>query len=324
MTANQLMIISGIIMIILGSIGNLLNIYVFFIWSFSRSSVGMHHHRLNQANNSPLYLFVSSIANLIIVLYSLLTRVLFDGFNYSISPSNAIPLCKFRFFTLHTFDLISIICFCLATFDRYLITSRSVQLRQRSTTRKKTILIILSIILFFSLHSIPIGIYFRVTDEGVCVLDDVIYSYYYLFVFQVTLRGLIPIIILLIVGPLTYRNLRLLQRQSHGHLNHDKQMSRMLILMSFAIIVSSIPYCIEQVYYSMFSHNNSQQSPIVFLLHVISSILFYTTPVFSFYIYFLSTPNFRHQIQKIFRHDQHIHPIAHQQTNLSTSNHNIH
>lgn len=322
MDANELMIIVGLIMLVLGSIGNLLSIYVFFMWSFSSS--GPAGHRLNQTNNSPLYLFVSSIANFIIIVYALLTRILFDGFNRSISTSNTFILCKFRYFTLHTLDLISVVCFCLATFDRYLITSRSVQMRQRSTTRKKTMLIILCIIILLSLHSIPIGIYFNLTTTGQCVLNDPIYSYYYLFAFQVVLRGIIPIVVLSILGPLTFRNLRILQHQTHGHSNHDKQMSRMLLLMSLAIVISSIPYCIEQIYDVMLTRTSSGESLTPFLFHIIATILFYTNPVFSFYIYFVSTPNFRHQIQKIFHRNQHVFPIGHEQTHLPTSMHKIH
>ena len=322
MEANELMIIVGLIMFILGSIGNLLSIYVFFMWSLSHS--GPAGHRSNQTNNSPLYLFVSSIANLIIIIYALLTRILFDGFNHTITTSNIFLLCKFRYFTLHTLDLISIVCFCLATFDRYLITSRSVQMRQRSTTKKKTMLIILGIIILFSLHSIPIGIYFNLTTTGQCVLNDPIYSYYYLFAFQVVLRGIIPIIVLSILGPLTFRNLRILQHQTHGHSNHDKQISRMLLFMSFAIVVSSIPYCIEQIYDVMFAQTSSGQSSTPFLFHVIAMILFYTNPVLSFYIYFFSTPNFRHQIQKMFHRNQHVFPVAHEQTHLPASMHKIH
>jgi len=322
--ARLVMIIGVIIFFIFGSIGNVLNICVFSIWSRSRITSNKHHN-ISQTNNSSLYLLASSIANLILIIYPLVTRIIFDGFNYLISPNNVFILCKFRFFILNTFDLISLTCVCVSTFDRYLIKSRDVHLRCMSTTRKRTKEIILAIFILLSLHSILIVVYYQVSNTGQCEISSIIYLYYYLYTFQMLFHGIIPIIFLAIFGSLTFKYLKKLQNQAHSHLNHDKQLSRMLFLMSFAIIISSIPYCIEQIYEFMFSGINYQQSSsLVFLLHVISTLLFYTNSVSSFYIYFISTPNFRHQLQKIFHCNKHVYPIVSNQIHTITTPHPIH
>ncbi|CAF4821744.1 unnamed protein product, partial [Rotaria sp. Silwood2] len=116
--ARKLMVIAGIIMYILGSIGNILNICVFAIWSRSRTTT-TEHRDLSKTNNSALYLLVSSISNLIVILYPLLIRIIFDGYNYLMSPNQVFILCKLRYFVLHTFDSISLTYFCMAIFDRY-------------------------------------------------------------------------------------------------------------------------------------------------------------------------------------------------------------
>ncbi|CAF4213111.1 unnamed protein product, partial [Rotaria sordida] len=91
------------------------------------------------------------------------------------------------------------------------------------------------------------------------------------------------------------------KRKNHyGMMNSDKQLSRMLLLLSLTIILSSIPYCIEQSYYVLFNENNRKQTSYLFLYHVTCSILFYTNPVFSFCIYYISTRNFRSQVHQIF------------------------
>lgn len=324
-SARTLMIIAGIIMFILGSIGNLLNICVFSIWSCSRTS-STERHIVSETNNSSLYLLASSIANLIVILYPLLTRIIFDGYDYFVSPSNVFILCKLRYFILHTFDLISLVYFCLAIFDRYLITSRNVHIRHMSTTRQKTKQIILFTFILFSLHSIPIVIYYQVSHIGTCDISTNKYSYYYLYICQILLHGIVPIIFLLIFGILTLKHLKNLENQTHvhSHSNHNKQLSHMLLLMSFTIIMSAIPYCIEQIYYDMFVDNNVQQSSLVFFLHVISSVLFYTNPVSSFYVYFISTQNFRRQVQKLFRCDKHDHFVVNNQVHTITASHRIH
>ncbi|CAF1485313.1 unnamed protein product [Adineta steineri] len=145
--SNQLMIYAGIIMYLFGSIGNILNIWVFTIWSRSPKR-SQKHYRHSQTSNSSLYLLASSVANLFVIIYPLLTRIMFDGYHYRVTDKNVFILCKLRFYVLHTFDLISLICICMATFDRYLVSSRKVRLRKLSTRRQRTKLII--VFIFFS------------------------------------------------------------------------------------------------------------------------------------------------------------------------------
>jgi hypothetical protein len=80
--------------------------------------------------------------------------------------------------------------------------------------------------------------------------------------------------------------------------------------MSLAIILSSIPYCIEQCLNVMFIEDDRLKSSYFFLYHVISHILYYTNPVSSFYIYYISTPNFRIQVKKIIFCRNHVHYVV--------------
>ncbi len=287
---------AGIIMYVFGSIGNTLNICVFIIWSRSTKTSNKYSH-FTRTSNSSLYLFASSISNLIVILYPLFTRIMLDGYDFHITENSVFFVCKLRYYILHTFDLISLTCICLATFDRYLITSREARLRKLSPTRKKTKFIILFIICLFGLHSIPILKYYGVSKTGYCMITSTIYSYYYLYTLQIFLHGIIPIIFLSIFGILTFKQLRIVSKRKNLH--SDKQLSHMLLLISLAIVLSSIPYCIEQSYYVLFNNNNRQQKSYFFLYHVASSILFYTNPVSSFYIYYISTRNFRIQVHRI-------------------------
>jgi len=294
--SHQLMKFGGIIMYVFGTIGNLLNIYVFTIWCRQNKSSNRYC-----TSNSSLYLLVSSISNLLVILYPLLTRILLDGYKYDITAENVFFVCNLRYYILHTFDLISLSCICLATFDRYLITSREARLRQLNPTKKRTKLILFFLICLFGFHSIPILKYYDVSERGYCIIISPIYLYYYLYTFQILLHGFIPIIFLSIFGTLTFKQLRIISKRKSPCQNFqsDKQLSRMLLMISLAIILSSIPYCIEQSYYVLFNENNRQQTSLFFLYHVTCSILFYTNPVSSFYIYYISTRNFRMQVHQI-------------------------
>ena len=294
--SHYLMIIVGILMFILGIIGNLLNICIFFRWSHP-TNVSKDKSNLSTKSNGSLYLLVSSTSNLIIILYPLLTRIIFDGFQYSITEDSSFVLCKFRYYILHTFDLISLTCICMATFDRYLLTSRQVRIRNLSPMKKRTEQMILLIIILNIVHSIPIGFYFDVSKSGDCLIESHVYFYYYLVVFQIILHSLMPIVFLSIFGTLTYRHLKKLKHT--GLSRSDKHLSHMLLLMSVAIVLSSIPYCIEYISYIFVPFQHSQPRSFLYLYHVITSILFYTNPVTSFYIFYISTPNFRKHVKKI-------------------------
>jgi hypothetical protein len=322
--SHKLMIVIGIIMYIFGCIGNILNIYVFTKWSHLRRTI--HGHTMNnRTGNSSLYLLTTSIANLILIIYPLLIRIYVDGYQYIITETNSIYLCKLRYYVLETSLIISLICTCLATFDRYLITSRSVRLRQLSTSRQNTIRIIYSIIFFSGLHSIPIAMYYNRLDISDCVIMSIIYSNYYLYFVILCLYGIFPIIFLLIFGQLTYKQLNILKRTNrNGQLNLDKQLSQMLLFQCTALVFSYIPYCIQNIYLSKFS-NSSTSFDLFF--RIITIILFYINPVTSFYIYFISTPNFRQQIIKFIlckHHHHHHHHIINNRVHTITPTVDLH
>ena len=295
--SHALMIIIGIIMYIFGFIGNLLNIRVFIRWSRSNLTV----NEQNRTGNSSLYLLTTSIANLILIFYPLLVRILVDGYQHLVTDSNDFLLCKFRYYILQTSLIISLICVCMATFDRYLITSRSVHLRQLSTTRRTTIRIILFIIVVSSLHSIPIGIYYVKSIVGDCIIISSSYSNYYLYFVIVFFYGIFPICFLSIFGLLTYKQIQSIQRttSSNRHTNIDKQISQMILCQCVALVSSYIPYCIQHIYFAKFVDKTIYPSGFNLLFRIITIILFYVNPVTSFYIFCLSTPNFRKEVKKI-------------------------
>ena len=227
----------------------------------------------------------------------------------------------------------------MATFDRYLVSSRKVRLRKLSTRRQQTKLIILFMVILIGLHSIPLMIFFDVSPTGKCTILSTNYLYYYLCAIQIFLHGIIPIIFLSIFGLKTFKQLKRIQTRSCSHHHHyyrkrqrgissDKQLSRMLLLMSLAIILSSIPYCIEQSLNVIFIRDDRLNSSYFFFFHVISHILYYTNPVTSFYIYYISTPNFRIQVKRIIFCEKRIHYVLYYQVARVSSTHstsvNIH
>ena len=316
----QLMIFAGVVMYVFGSIGNILNMWVLIIWSRPpRRST--KHSRSSRTSNSLLYLLASSIATLLVIVYPLLTRIMFDGYQYRVTRKNLFILCQLRFYILHTCDLISLTCICMAIFDRYLISSRHVRLRKLSTRRKRTKLIIIALVLLICLHGVPTAVFYDISPTGQYAILSGVYLKYYRYAFQIFLHGIFPIVFLSTFGILTYRQLKESGEPRHPRrrVSSGKQLTRMLLLISTAIILSSIPYSIEQFIHVFVPNDDRLESLQFFLYHVISHILYYTNPVSSFYVYYIATPNFRLQIQKILFCREHVHYVVYYQVKTVTS-----
>lgn len=300
--ARKLIVTVGTCLYIVGTIGNICNIYVFFKWVFAKKS--RHGHVLGRSkSNTPLYLLLYSIGNLLVIIFPLLVRIIFDGYEYPITKANSILTCKLRFYILHGGNLISLACICLATLDRYLVSSPKVFWRQLSPTRKRTKQIITIIVCFCCLHGIPILIYYDEDMKGHCVIVSQVYVRYYTIVILVLLFSIIPIIFLIIFGVLTFLQLKNMRHQrtmeKNGNRNFDQQTSRMLILICVTLILSSIPYGIDNVYISMIMHKKPVESSVDFLYQIIAIVIFYIHPVSSCYIFLISTPNFRMELLKL-------------------------
>ena len=89
--------------------------------------------------------------------------------------------------------------------------------------------------------------------------------------------------------------------------------------MSIAIILSSIPYCVEQFLNVLFLRDERLKSSYIYLFHVLSHILYYTNPVSSFYIYYISTPNFRILVQKLIFCRRHVRYVVYYEVKAVTS-----
>ena len=291
--SHRLMTYAGLLMFAFGLIGNLFNIGVFTRWTRSP----------DRRSNSPLYLLVASVANLFLIVYPLTTRILFDGYQYPVTLANVFLLCQLRFFVLHSAGQISLACLCLATIDRYLISSPEARLRRLSPTRKATVWISSLLVALICAHSLPVLIYYTTSTAGQCLIASTRYLVYYRYAHQIFLHGLIPVFVFSLFGLLTYQQLKRLPRpKAHrGNLHVDKQLSRMLLLMSLTVVLSSIPYSIESIYYIIFTERSEQQTSFILLFHILSSLFFYANAVCSFYVFFISTPNFRSELKKILR-----------------------
>src|SRR5690606_24804731 len=118
-----------------------------------------------------------------------------------------------RVFIISTFALATIILESLTVIDQYFITSRSVRLRNCSKIKTAHRLTI-SITLICILHEILFTIYYDLrvsTSVLVCENTSPILQFYHTWIFFIVILTVLPLLVLLVFGLLTYRNIHILK-----------------------------------------------------------------------------------------------------------------
>jgi hypothetical protein len=289
----------SIFIILFGSIGNILNLFI-----FSRPK-----HRTNPC---AVYFFYASVAGLIALYSGLISRI-FAGFSLDESATTE-GLCQSRAFIVWVSTTASSWFLTYATVDRYCISCRDVNRRNLSNLRFTHRLMIITLVgasLVFgetfycyvpNLKNTPLTCYGR---SMTCRLYNEIASAL-LFVF-------IPSTIMLIFGCATVQNVRKLlltivptaitQGTARIIKKTDRQLIQMLIVQIILSIIFNIPLSIHRLYLT--STLNVVKSP---LRTAIENLCFQAFYLFSFmtfgmpfYIYTLTGTVFKNECIVLFQ-----------------------
>ncbi len=276
---------------IFGTIGNILNLFIFTRSVLLRSSC-------------TLYFIAISINNLLAIYIAILNRLLIDGFFIDLGSYSNI-ICKGRTYLGYILLSVSPFYFILAFFDRYCSTSSSVKYRSWSNkkTAKKCILgaVLLAAILY---SHIPIYFQIQTTIDSkvMCYPQMGTYNFFWS-VFYVVVYCFAPCICLTVLGILILinirRQLRLIQPNVVNNWNIHRRLDRNLIQMLFSQVLTQLicilPFAIINLL-GMFINANSID--FIFLKK------FFTIPLFAgyvtnFYIYTLSSRIYRQELMKL-------------------------
>ncbi len=229
---QQLTIYGGFFLLVAGLFGNAVNIYIFST------------DRIYRTTPSTFYFLSGSICNAIYVLIILSTRILSAGFGIDFTLTSLI-WCKMRQYLISTLNLISLTCSCLSTIDQFLVTSNNVSIRRCSKIQYAH-RIIMIIIPVWCLHSIPILIYYGISPIlKSCINSNEIYRGY-LVTYTLVLLCTIPVIVDIVFGCLTYRNIRQTIILAGEHA--DRQVTKMTLIQVLLIVISVTPPGIYSAY----------------------------------------------------------------------------
>lgn len=230
--SQQFTIYIGFCLLIAGTVGNAINIFIF-------SSV-----RTYRTTPCTFYFLIGSLSNLLYIMINLTIRIMAVGYDIDLSNTSS-TWCKIRQFLLVTPGIMTITCSCLAAIDQFLVTSKNAFLRRYSNIKwAHRIMLIVTII--WCLHGISVLLYYDISPiSNICTITNaifVIYSLVYILGFNCAL----PILSMIIFGWLTYRNIhRTIALAEH---NADRQLIRMTLIQIGLVVISFIPYGIYNIY----------------------------------------------------------------------------
>jgi hypothetical protein len=267
---QQITIYVGLFLVVGGVIGNGINVLVF-------STV-----RNYRTTPCSFYFLVASLFNILYIMINLSSRVASAGFGIDLTRTSD-SWCKIRTFCLFTLALITISCSCLATIDQFFVTSQSAYLRRLSNI-KWTYRITLIMIIVWCLHGIPPLLVYSISSiSNTCVNTNAVYAIYSLF-YLLGLVSAIPVVIMVIFGYLTYRNIHLTRVLAEQHA--DRQLAKMTLIQVVLVVICIVPYGIINTYNVITTRMTKDANRLLsegFALTILSLVTYFYYAVCVFY-----------------------------------------
>ncbi len=243
--SQQVTIYVGFFLFIAGIIGDPLTLIVFLsLRTFRQSSCAF-------------YLTIMSFVNTLHLFTGLLTYIMIYGF--AINWLNmSLFYCKFRSFNVQLLQLTSLSCMCLATIDQFFATCSDPRWRTWNNIKVARYMLI-GIVITWILHGIPFLIYYNqiispITGKISCIVTNVIFQKYYNIFHLIVLINCLPIIIMIVFGILSYRNVQQLSYRTVPLVRRelDKQLTVMVLVQVFYDVIAIIPSAIFNIFNCFF------------------------------------------------------------------------
>ncbi|CAF0973906.1 unnamed protein product [Adineta steineri] len=276
----------GFPILILGIIGNILNIIVFL------------HKASYKHNASSFYMLVKSFFDLNVLIISLAGDIIIDGFHANALTSE--NWCKFRVPLAYINSLCSSSCLCLQAIDSYMCSSRNATIRQYSTIKKARYLIV-GFLFVWICNECPY--YFmksaNIIPNLTCQTSNTIYRTYRSYFTILVLNIIVPITIISLFGYLTYKNMHTLNTDGQYRLSTlTKQTIRMALYETIIVLLFKCPFGIAQIYLvstanivkDVYRQTKEQFITLFFYFYV------YNANAVPFFCYFAASKSFRKQV----------------------------
>jgi hypothetical protein len=229
---QQFTIYVGFFLLIVGTMGNVLNVYIF-------ASV-----RTYRTTPYTFYFLAGLTHDIGQLLIGFTTRIISAG--YGIDPTlTSTVWCKLRLSFVNVFATVSLTCASLAVVDQFLATSRNARIRQWSKI-EIAYRVVICVLIIGWLVGIPWIIYLDISPySGLCVFTNANFAIF-LPINSLVFFSTIPVLVMVTFGCLAYRNIR--QTTVLNQQRADRQLTRMICMQVILIAISEIPYGIYNAY----------------------------------------------------------------------------
>jgi len=276
----------GLFIIIVGTIGNLCNSFVFLCIP-----------SLNKHPNA-LFLVGSSIGSLCFINIGITPAVIqvMSGINLS---ARSLFWCKISSWLTYSGGCFSFMCNCFAALGQFLITSPKLKW-QRLITHFRAKLMIVSTATIWLLILIPLPIFYYDTQTSATTISCKssvpvvsIYASYWIIIGYYFL----PIIIILILFLLTWYNLKQLLRRRR---TLDGAVARMMLIQMSVLLTGGIPAGLYLSYEiaTQYSTKTLLRSTIDSVILIFLAMFTYLTSGISFWIFLFGSKTFRKHIKE--------------------------
>ncbi|CAF1281172.1 unnamed protein product [Didymodactylos carnosus] len=292
--SRQLTIYVGLFVFILGTVGSLLNIYIFLSKKSFRS------------NSCAVYLLCASIYDLLYLFNAVLPRIL-TAFNIDPTTTSSV-YCKLKFYLTLQFSLAAITFVLLAAVNRWLCSCRNARYREWSNIKNTRLSIFITVISCM-LTPAPVLIYYD-NINGKCSSISTAFSFYVSYFLNFIQFAVLSIILPVYFGVRTYKNLHqrtapvvrviTVQRGISIRQRIENQLTRMLLLQICAATLFTAPYAVQLIYSNITAYVEKDLLRLAQenLFTTITRLAVYLSNASRFYIYFISS----REIRKIFIH----------------------
>jgi hypothetical protein len=273
----------------IGLIGNIINIFIFT--------------RKNSLQNScALYLLALSIANIFNLCLAVIPTI-YALDHVDLSTYSSI-YCRLRLYFVHTAIMVSRTLLVVACIDRYALCSNNFRIRSFSKAKVAIRVIFVTVLFWFCINTyIPFFQTLRVNTCGMVPPYSLIWAIY-----TVIVPGILPPTGMIIFGVLAIRNRRQLQMRLNvrRRANNKRDSTLLIMLLSEVLVyvITTILFPIITVYKSVTSEEMKsveRQQIESFISILATPFLIYINPSSTFYVYILSSKNYRKECKQMFR-----------------------
>ncbi|CAF1210120.1 unnamed protein product [Didymodactylos carnosus] len=258
-------------------------------------------------NSCTCYFLASTIANYLVVYFTLPSRILSDGFN--VDPGTySLVYCKFRFYIYFTFKSLSSWFIVLATIDRFMSSSHNFKYRRfsRLSVARSTIVITTIICLLFYSHVLI----FYDNTNGIC---DAVKGVYTIFNDVCYLVGysIVPPILMSLFGFLTIYNVHRLRRIAPKKTasriviitNKSQQLAFMLLFQVIFTTLTTVPHATQKLYNTLTCNDVKSDLTLAQdnLYSEMARAISFANHTCSFFILTLTGKIFRKELIKMFQ-----------------------